>query len=144
MIVTYTPDGDQAQAQRWEFDPDEVRASQAEMIEKRFGDPYDKFRAGVQMGNSKARRVLLWHLMARDHHTLRYEDTPDFRVGELRVEHTRPELLALRERVAKMGGVDDETREQVLAALDGDIEAAPEVGDGDGGKATSPSDDSLG
>jgi hypothetical protein len=119
MFVTYTPEGTpEGEGQRWEFNPDRVRQSVAEMIEKRFGANWDNFRQGVQSGNAKARRVLLWHLLrVGGHHTLRYEDTPDFYMGEVVVEHSHAELLRLRDRLEK-ANLDDAEREQARTALD--------------------------
>lgn len=115
MFVTYQPsDGER---QRWEWDPDRVRQSEAEMVEKRYGKTWDQFKAGVMSGDSKARRVLLWHLLRREHHTLRYEDTPDFYVGELVVEFSTGELAVMRDRIMKANIPEDE-REQMLTALD--------------------------
>jgi hypothetical protein len=136
MFVTYQPEG--KDQQRWEIDPDRVRQSRAEIIEKRFGKNWDQFRAGVQSGDSKARKVLLWHLISLEHHTLRYEDVPDFCMGELKVEHSRGELLVLRDRLAKVNLPEDE-REQMLTALDIEITDAIASED-DLGKAPSPSD----
>lgn len=119
MFVTYKPEsGDE---QRWEFDPAKVRQSAAEMIEKRYGGgrTYEQWKAAVQQGESRARRVLLWHLMTRDHHTLRYEDVPDFLMGEFEVEFSLAELHALREQVLKVDAPDkQEERENTLVALD--------------------------
>jgi hypothetical protein len=137
MFVTYMPE-DSGQ-QRWEFDPAKVRQSRAEQIEKRYGKNWDQFQAGVQSGDSKARKVLLWHLMSLEHHTIRYEDMPDFCMGEVKVEHSRGELLKLRDRLEKANLADDE-REQMLTALDIEITTAMES-ETDAGKALSPSDD---
>lgn len=135
MFVTYAPDGEDTQ--RWEFNPDKIRQSRAEVIEKRYGKNWDAFRAGVQSGDSKARRVLLWHLLSSEHHTLRYEDVPDFCMGDLKVEHSRGELVILRDRLAKANLPEDD-REQMLTALDIEITDAMD-GEGDAGKAISPS-----
>jgi hypothetical protein len=129
--VTYTPeDGD---VQRWEFDPGRIRRSEAEICEKRYGKNWDQFRAAVVTGEARARSVLLWHLLRREHHTLRFEDTPDFYMDELLVEHTQGELLTLRERVLKANLPDDE-REQVLTALD--LELSDAIAGEEEGKAT--------
>lgn len=115
MYVTYKPsDGDE---QRWEWNPDRVRQSDAEMVEKRYGKTWDQFKAGVMSGDSKARRVLLWHLLRREHHTLRYEDVPDFYVGEMLVEFDVAEIDFMRDRIMKASISDDE-RDQMLTALD--------------------------
>ncbi|MEU9888674.1 hypothetical protein [Sphaerisporangium sp. NPDC051011] len=114
MFVTYRPeDGD---TQRWTFDPKRVRASKAEMIERRFGGNWEAWLAAVQAGNMKARRVLLWHLLTLTHH-LRYEDVPDFFAEELLVEHSVAEVTELRDRVAKVS-LSDEQREQMMTGLD--------------------------
>jgi hypothetical protein len=134
MFVTYTPaDGDE---QRWEFDPGRVRQSEAEIVEKRYGATYDKWRQAIVTGEAKARRVLLWHLLRRDHHTMRYEDTPDFYMDELVVTHSHGELLTLRDRVLK-ANLPEEEREAVLAALD--IEITEAMAGEDEGKATASS-----
>lgn len=137
MYVTYKPtDGD---AQRWEWNPDRVRQSEAELIEKRYGGKtWDQFKAGVMSGDSKARRVLLWHLLRRAHHTLRYEDTPDFYVGELVVEFNVAEIDLMRDRLMK-ASVSDDDREQMLTGLDMLMADAIAL-DADLGKADSNSD----
>lgn len=137
MKVTYREAKD-AEPRVWVFDPEEVPQSQAEMIEKRYGRNWDAFLQDVRQGSAKARKVLLWHLLRRELHTLRYEDTPDFRMGAVVVEHTLDELLVLRDRVAKASGLEEEERQQVLAALDDDITAAEAetAGEATEGKAT--------
>lgn len=141
MYVTYTPE-ETGTPQRWEFDPTRVRASKAEMIEKRYGEPWDQWQAAVQQGSMKARRVLLWHLMTQDHPTMRADDVPDFLAGEVIVEHTVAELREIRERVEKATMSDDE-REPILAAIDTEITDAmareQEKGVAEEGKAPSSS-----
>lgn len=135
MLVTYAPEA--ADKQRWEWNPDRVRTSEAELIEKRYGDSWDKFKIGVISGQSRARRVLLWHLLRLEHHTLRYEDVPDFYMGDLLVEFDRSELSAMRANLER-ARMDESEREQMLIAIDLQIADAP-AGD-DGGKATSKTD----
>lgn len=111
------------------------------MCEKRFGGAWDEFKAGVMQGQSKARRVLLWHLLRRQHHTLKYEDVPDFYTGELKVEWTTSELAAIRDRVAK-AKLGDKERDDMLTALDVQMTEAIEVeelgkaGSNNGGSST--------
>jgi hypothetical protein len=133
MIITYRPEDGTELA--WEFDPTRVRASRAEMIEKRAGESWEAWLMGVQQGNMRARRVLLWHLMSMPHPGMRYEDTPDFYAGELEVKHTRAELAEMRDRVVK-AGLPDEQVAQVLAVIDMEMAAAP--GAEAEGKAPSP------
>ncbi|MGW4476809.1 hypothetical protein ACWENQ_44760 [Nonomuraea sp. NPDC004354] len=125
MFVTYKPEDGSTEAQTWVFDPSRVRASRAEMIEKRAGENWDMWLQSVQQGNMRARRVLLWHLMSLPHPGMRYEDTPDFFAGELEVQHSAAELAEMRERVAKTKLPDDQAA-QILAVLDAELEAARE------------------
>lgn len=134
MIVTYRPE-DGGEPQTWEFDPSRVRASRAEMIEKRAGENWEAWLMQVQQGNMRARRVLLWHLMSMPHPTMRFEDTPDFYAGELEIQHTRGELSEMRDRIVKAGLPDDQVA-QVLMALDLEMASAPESAEA-GGKAPS-------
>ncbi|MFF0469328.1 hypothetical protein ACFYPX_18090 [Micromonospora zamorensis] len=136
MHVTYTPEG--GTAQRWDFNPGRVRAAEAELIEKRYGKAWDQFRADVQTGSMKARRVLLWHLLRREHHTLRFEDVPDFYTDELLVEHSVDELTLMREKLAQ-ADLPDGDRDQMLAMLDIELAEAAARGEVPGGKALSNS-----
>lgn len=123
MLVTYNPGP--GERQQWQFNPEDVKASQAELIEKRFGGGYAEWSNEVRKGSIRARRVLLWHLLRTEsgHHTLRFEDTPDFTLRELVVEMSVAELVELRDRLAKVNMPEDE-REQVAAALDIEISEA--------------------
>jgi len=126
MRVTYQPEGERPQT--WEFNPDRVRASDAELIEKRYGDKWDVWRSDVISGGMRARRVLLWHLLRigpHGHPLLRYEDTPNFYTGELKVEYSSAELRQVIDRVGKMK-LDDAQREQIMAALDVELREAYE------------------
>lgn len=121
MKVVYSPEG--AEIQTWHFDPDKVRRTQAELIEKRYGKNWDEFLQDVRGGSMGARTVLFWHLLRLTHHTLRFEDTPDYAAGELKVSYDLDELLTIRDRVLK-SGLSAEDKEAVLAALDVDISEA--------------------
>lgn len=129
MHVTYAPqdpaDGDRGE---WDFDPDRVRQSAAEMIEKRYGDRYAEFIKQVQAGEARARRVLLWHLMSKTHPTLRLENVPDFYMGELEVDYSVSDLQKLRGQVAESSMADKE-REEMVERLD--LEIATRLGKGD-------------
>lgn len=113
------------------FVPDQVTQSQAELVEKRFGASWDDFLQAVRGGNAKARKVLLWHLLRATHHTLRYEDVPDFRMGDVKVSFDYDELMEIRDRVLK-AGLSEEDREAVLTALDIDITEALDAPEGSG------------
>lgn len=123
MFVTLSPEGEDPQV--WEFDPRKVRASQAEMVERRYGKQWDVFLADLMQGSIIARRVLLWHLIRGTHHTLKYEDTPDFYAGELTVEFSRAELGNMRDTIETNRAVPESDRSMMLAALDEEIAKAP-------------------
>lgn len=130
MIVVYSPeDGDK---QQWEFVPGKVRAGEAERIEKRYGANWSEFLQGVNTGSIRARRVLLWHLMRRDHPMLRWEDTPDFYAGELTVDMSIAEMVEMRRRLSSDKTIDGEVKEQVVAALTAQIEAVEADSEADG------------
>lgn len=137
MFVTYKPeDGDE---RRWTFDPGRVRASKAEMIEKRAGQSWDQWRVAVQAGSIAARRVLLWHLLTLDHPTFRWEDTPDFYADELVIEHSVAELNEVRARVDK-ANLSAEEKEAFYALFDQELtEAMAREEAGAAGKAPSNS-----
>lgn len=121
MHITYAPEDDAPQT--WEFDPGKVRASVAEVIEKRYGGTFDEFQAGVQQGQMRARRVLLWHLLTRQHATLRFEDTPDFYADSVKVQYGTQELERIRDAVAK-APLDTEKRDLMLAGIDSEMAEA--------------------
>ena len=141
MKVTYAPAG--ADPQEWVWDPDDFFQSQAELIQKRYGGTWDDFTSGVRAGDARARRVLLWHFLRQTHPTMRLEDTPDFRMRELKVEYDIDELIAIRDRVIKadlpaderdtaLASVEYEIAEQ-MGSVPAPVETAP-------GKASSDSD----
>ncbi len=123
MHVTYTPeDGDRLE---WDVELGRIRAGEAEMMERRYGDTYEAWTIGVQRGAINARRVLLWHLLRLAHPTFRWEDVPDFYADELLVEYSVKELTGMRDRVAK-ASMEPREREQAMAALDVEITKAME------------------
>jgi len=130
MKVTYTAGPGDVTV--WEFDPDDVPQSQAEMVEKRYGRNWDTFLVDVRQGSARARKVLLWHLQRLTHHTLRIEDVPDFKMGAVKVEHSVDELLLIRDRVAK-SSLSDEDKEGLLAAFD--VEISDAMAEAEAGKA---------
>lgn len=125
MLVKYAPEEHPDRHQSWDFNPERVRQSRAEMIEKRFGGRYSEWVDGVQKADSRARRVLLWHLMNLDHPQLKLEDVPDFYMGELEVDYALADLQKLRRQVAE-SSMDDATKETTLERLD--LEIATRMG----------------
>ena len=141
MDVTYKPED--GSVQRWSFNSGRVRTGEAEQIEARAGMRYEEWVLGVQSGSARARRVLLWHLLRRDHPKLRFEDTPDFYVDELVVEY---DVVELRDLLARLDDpkapVKGEAAEQLRELLTAEIEAAAARGD-EGKDLASPSSETT-
>jgi hypothetical protein len=142
MLVKYRPEGDPSANSDWEFDPDRVRQSEAELIERRSGLSWTKWVEAIQAGSASARRVLLWHLMRKQHHTIRLEDVPDFYMGELELDYSLADLQKLRQQITD-SSLDDKTKAETLERLDLEIAnrlGKEEVGPEDLGKAPSGAD----
>jgi hypothetical protein len=138
VLVKYMPEG-QEQPTEWEFDPDRVRQSDAEMIEKRAGQRWNVWVEEIQAGSAASRRVLLWHLMRKQHHTLRLEDVPDFYMGELEIDYSLADLQKLRALVEE-SSLDDAEKTSRIQRLDLEIAnrlSKEELDLGDLGKAPS-------
>lgn len=138
MNVTYTPAGDAPQV--WEFNPKLVLTSMAEVIEKKAGANFEQWVDAVLSGSAKARRVLLWHLICRTHGHVRFEDVPDFAMGELVVERDLGELIEFRGVIESWKG-DEDLRARGLEEIDGEIERAREAGAVTAPKAISNDDE---
>jgi hypothetical protein len=139
MLVTFQPEG-QEKPSEWQFRPQEVMQSQAEMIEKRSGMSFPEWTEALGKGNSKARKVLLWHLMTRDGQPVRIEEIPDFRYADLKVDPSLDEMQDIRETVLSSKDISDEDRATALEAVDAQIKkltGKDEVGEEDLGKADS-------
>jgi hypothetical protein len=142
MFVTYAPedpaDGDR---QEWTFNPRRVRGTEGQVLLRQFGEKsWDVFVQGVRQNDLHARRVLLWHLLRREHPTLKFDLTPDFFPDELTVEFSSDELAELRD-IAASSTMPPETKEQILARFDREMEVAAKreaQGADLGGKALSP------
>ncbi|SEB43625.1 hypothetical protein SAMN04489727_1729 [Amycolatopsis tolypomycina] len=134
MKIIYTPaDGDE---QTWDWDPKLVRARDAELIEGRADATWDEFQMQLLAGRMRARRVLLWFLLRKDHPTLRLDDV-DFAAGEMKAEHTVDELVELREGLEDAPNIPDDRREAARDFLDQRIAKLREDGEEPAGKARS-------
>ena len=142
MKVTWRPDGEPEQV--WQFDPDDIRESEAELIQKRYGSAgsYDDWASKVRGGDAKARRILLWYHLRQTHPNYRLEDVPDYRRKQLLVEYDADELTMIRDRILKADLPDDE-RDAALIPVEYELaERLGEVPDPvvvDPGKASSTS-----
>lgn len=111
--------------QRWQFDPDDVYRDEAALIEKHYGGSYDKWRAGLMLGEIEARAVLLWYMLKQIHPKLRFDDLPRFRVRQLTTQLGTMELNALWKRVVRMK-LDPDTREAFNTQFEADMADAME------------------
>lgn len=139
MRVTYTPE-DGGEAQTWDFDPDRVRSSEQVIVEKQFGGSWLEFKTGAMSGSALARRVLLWHLIRRQHPGHQFRDTPDFFDCELVIEQTLAEVTASYDAWLQGGGRESKNGELLDGMFQAEIKAATERGDEAPGKAPSRSE----
>lgn len=128
MYLVYQPEGS-AEPTRWAYNPRKIMSAEREKIEKLTGRDWSDFTQAVMKGNSLCRRALLFVFLKREHPVTRFEDV-DFAWDELRLEHSRGELLLIREQVAE--NAPPEQRDSVLASLDEDIAAAEDDPESEG------------
>ena len=122
MFVTFDKE-DGTPPQEWVFDPEDVLSSEAKAIEKAYGGSWEQWINGLRMMEVKARIILLWHLIRQEHKSMRFEDTPDFRMRQVQVQMSVAELRALYERMA--GSIrDEDIRDAFEAAFQRDIRDA--------------------
>ena len=121
MHVTYDPtdpaDGEPAE---WDIDLRRIRQSEAERIEKAFGGTKDQWDGAILTGDSKARKVLLWHLMRREHPNMPLAAVPDFYTGELTVDLSLDDLRRLRKQLEQAPLTPDE-KTDILERIDAEI-----------------------
>ncbi|MEU6267696.1 hypothetical protein [Saccharopolyspora shandongensis] len=113
MIVTYAPGG--GEPRRWEFAPNQVDVESAELIEVHAGTSFTEWARSTMEGRARALRVLLWYFLRKDLPTLRFEDTPKFNMGAVRVDLGRTELLELQSNLDKVPAAK---RDQVRAVVE--------------------------
>lgn len=121
MHVTWKPE-DGTDDRTWEFDPDNLLASEGRAIEKAYGAPggVEEWLNKLRVNEVRARLVLLWHLLKQDHPKLRIDDVPDFRLRQVKVEMSSIELRSLWEQMSKTK-MDDDTLEAFKLAFDRDL-----------------------
>ena len=139
MFITYSPDGDPPR--EWDIDVEDLLEEDAERIERQFrkttGEPsasFDQFRLMLLSGGAAARRVLLWYLLRQEHPVLRYEDTPNIRRKQLKVEWSKGEYKLMLERAMEQPESSD--RDQGIELLRREIATARDsLADDESGKA---------
>lgn len=122
MFVTWKPENGENDV-NWDFDPDELLNSESRAIEKAYGESFEQWMNGLRLSEAKARAVLLWHLLRQAHPKVRFEDTPDFRNRQLKVEMSSSEIVKLRDRMSRTR-MNDDRREALMAAIDVDLQDA--------------------
>lgn len=120
MLVKFHPENQEAPSV-WEFHPEKVKTSMAELIEKRSGMTYAQWAKAVGDGSSLARRVLLWHLMTRDGQPVRIEEIPDFYFGDLTIEPSLDEMRRIREQIELSDEIEGKEKQDALDAVDLEI-----------------------
>lgn len=123
MFVVYKP-ADQPE-QRWHFLPGRLKTAEMIAIEKRTGLPYSgAFKQNLMQGGTLARQALLWTMLRREHHTLKFEDV-EFYDDELELQLDKDELAAEIAALEDFDGVTDAERNAGLALLRGQLDDAP-------------------
>lgn len=122
MYLKYEPEGSD-EPKRWKYQPKKLMSAEREMLERYTGKNFTEFSTDVLKGNSKCRRALLYLYLKREHPTLKFDDV-DFAWDELTLEHSKGELLLMRENVAE--SVPAEQLAAVLEKLDQEIAEADE------------------
>jgi hypothetical protein len=132
MFVTYSPaEGD---VQEFTFYPRRLRLSEQERIEKQYGGTFGQWSIAINQGDAKARRILLWFLLTREHGIgLRPADV-DPLSEEIEIRWAREEFEAFGAAQAK-AGADDRLIEATAAEAER-AESDPALV----GKALSPID----
>ena len=133
MYLVYKPEGSD-EPKRWKYQPKKLMSAEREMLERRTGLNFTEFTQAVVKGNSQCRRALLFMYLKREHPSVKYDDV-DFAWDELTLEHSKGELIEMRQSVEDT--VPAHLRESVLAKLDDEIAEAYDDPD-DEGKAQLP------
>ncbi|MFE4397210.1 MULTISPECIES: hypothetical protein [Streptomycetaceae] len=126
MYLVYQPEGSD-EPQRWPYQPTKLMSAERERLERLTGRNFSEFTQAVIKGNSLCRRALLFVFLKRAHPTTRFEDV-DYAWDELRLEHSKAELMIIREQAAETVSAD--VRDAVLAQLDAEIADAHEEPEG--------------
>lgn len=126
MYLVYQPEGSD-EPQRWPYQPTKLMSAERERLERLTGRDFSEFTQAVIKGNSLCRRALLYVFLKRTHPTTRFEDV-DYAWDELRLEHSKAELMIIRKEAAETVSAD--VRDAVLAQLDAEIADAYEEPEG--------------
>jgi len=100
VIVTYTPSD--STVREFQFVPQEIDVDTAELVEVHAGQSFQEFVNAAMEGRARALRVCLWLMLRQDLPTLKFADTPKFRMGEVKIDLGRSELLELKKNLNKV------------------------------------------
>lgn len=120
MYLVYSPEGSE-EPQRWRYQPKKLMSVERELLERLTSKNFSEFTVDVQKGNSRCRRALLFIYLKRQHPGLKFDDV-DFAWDELTLEHSKGELLRMREELAD--SVPADQLDAVRAKLDEEIAEA--------------------
>jgi len=138
MYFVYRPDAS-SEWQKWLFEPEKLLSPEAEVIERKTGLDYNDFVKKVQ-GNMRCRRALLWVLLKREHHQLKFDDV-QISLEQTDFRFTRAEYAEMREKAhEQFSGAE---LDEFLEALDAEAEekAVDDETEGEAGKAPAPTGD---
>lgn len=116
MLVEFTPEG-QAEPTVWTYKRNKVMSKRGEMIERVYGDTFERWNVGLVQGSMRARRVLLWHLIGLEHPRLKYADLDDFAADQLVLRFDSGELKAMRDNVSDDKKLSEDEREAMTEYL---------------------------
>lgn len=134
MIFTYHPEGSD-EPTTWTVDLGKIKVQEMIAIEKRTGLKYGTtFKEDVMMGGAEGRLALLWTLLRRTNHTLKYEDL-DFADGEVKLEMDTDEWAKTRQEIVDNKRLSEAERDEKLRIIDQVSADAPEPP----GKSRTPS-----
>ncbi|WP_414943306.1 hypothetical protein [Amycolatopsis sp. cmx-11-32] len=128
FVIAYSPDG--GEAQRYDFDPDDLRVAAAEDLERKFEGSLGELQQSLVSGSVRAKRCALWHVLRQTHKDLRYDDV-DFRSGEVEVILSRELLEQMHAAAQTATGVPEDKRRVAVAAIEAQLSRSASV-DGEG------------
>lgn len=115
----------------YEFRPERTLGSRARIVEKLYtklcGErrTWEQFVADAKSGSIAARQIALWLAQTEVHPTLRFEDMPDYRVGELGMEYSKQELRQAKAAIEANRDLVESEKAAMLAGIDAEIDDAP-------------------
>lgn len=131
MIIEYAPEG--GERRRWDLNAVKLMASEAETLERLTGWTWHEAKQQLSKGSMRALRSFAYVLEKRANPSLRYSqfepaaDELDYWLDDV-------ERKAWREELETAPDLDDEQREEMLAALD-ELDAVIAAKDDDAGQS---------